>query len=70
MTGYVVTAARSSDLDDAEIRRRLARAYAVILSTAREGSGKGEPDSAGLGTEAKIQSTFEKVKDEVDGDDE
>jgi hypothetical protein len=49
MTEFVITAERSPDWDDAEVRRRLGRAYSLILSYEGQGRQRQNQDAADRG---------------------
>ena len=46
MADFMITAERSQEWDDAEVRRRLGRAYSLILSYEGQGGRKQAHDTA------------------------
>ena len=53
MTEFAITAERSSDWDDAEVRRRLGRAYALILNYRPKGKEMGTADRGEFGDQTR-----------------
>ena len=56
MTKFIITAERSPDWDDAEVRRRLARCYRLILNYKRDGESQQTADRDEFGDASRSEA--------------